>query len=110
MKTLDQVVEEHLNRLEDLAPQYAKAKAETYQLMEFKKVQRSLLFSKAVGKTVADKENWVSMQPEVSQTIEGIAAAIEKEENLKWQMKQQELWIEVWRTEQANRRFTHQHI
>ena len=63
-----------------------------------------MLFGKAVGKTVADKENWVSIQPEVTKTIEGVAVAIENEERLRWELKQLELRIEVWRTEQANRR------
>jgi hypothetical protein len=82
----------------------AQAKAETYQLQEFKKTQRALLYSKAVGKTVADRDNWVSIQPEVTKSIDGIAVAIEREERLRWELKVAELHIEVWRTEQANRR------
>jgi len=97
-------VEGYLAQIEYVAPSYAQAKAETYQLTEFKKTQRSLLYSKAVGKTVADKENWVSIQPEVTKSIDGIAAAIEREERLRWELKVAELHIEVWRTEQANRR------
>ena len=97
-------VEGYLKQIEYTAPSYAQAKAETYQLQEFKKTQRALLYSKAVGKTVADKENWVSMQAEVTKSIEGIAVAIEREERLRWELKVAELHIEVWRTEQANRR------
>ena len=97
-------VEGYLSEIEQVAPQYAKAKAETYQLTEYKRTQRSVLYSKAVGKTVADKENWVSMQAEVTKSIEGIAVAIEREERLRWELKVAELHIEVWRTEQANRR------
>ena len=54
-------VEGYLTQIEQTAPKYAKAKAETYQLTEYKKTQRSVLYSRATGKTVADKENWVSM-------------------------------------------------
>ena len=50
-------VEGYLSEIEQVAPQYAKAKAETYQLTEYKRTQRSVLYSRAVGKTVADKEN-----------------------------------------------------
>lgn len=99
-----------LDKIEDVYPHYAQAKAHTYQLTEFKKTQRSMLYGNAVGKTVADKENWVSIQPEVTQTIEGIAEAIEEEERLRWELKLLELRIEVWRTEQANQRFTHTHV
>jgi hypothetical protein len=97
-------VEGYLAQIEYVAPSYAQAKANTYQLQEFKKTQRSLLYGKAVGKTVADKENWVSMQPEVAESIKGVAVAIEREERLRWELKVAELHIEVWRTEQANRR------
>ena len=100
-------VEGYLTQIEQTAPKYAKAKAETYQLAEYKKTQRSLLYSKAIDNTVADKENCVSMQPEVTKTIEGIAVAIENEERLRWELKVAELHIEVWRTEQANRRLEH---
>ena len=100
-------VEGYLAEIEQVAPQYAKAKAETYQLTEYKRTQRSVLYSRAVGKTVADKENWVSMQPEVTTTIDGIAVAIENEECLRWRLKVAELKVEVWRTEQANRRLEH---
>lgn len=97
-------VEGYLAQIEYVAPSYAQAKANTYQLQEFKKTQRSLLYGKAVGKTVADKENWVSMQPEVAESIRGVSVAIEREERLRWELKVAELHIEVWRTEQANRR------
>ena len=50
-------VEGYLNQIEQTAPKYAKAKAETYQLTEYKKTQRSVLYSRAIGKTVADKEH-----------------------------------------------------
>jgi len=101
---IDGEVEGYLAQIEYVAPSYAQAKANTYQLQEFKKTQRSLLYGKAVGRTVADKENWVSMQPEVAESIKGVAAAIEREERLRWELKVAELHIEVWRTEQANRR------
>ena len=39
MKTIEQVVEDYLEKIEETAPKYAKAKAETYQLTEFKKTQ-----------------------------------------------------------------------
>ena len=93
-----------LKRIDALAPEYAKAKADSYQLQEFKKTQRAMLYGQAVGKTVADKEHWVSIRPEVTKTINGIAVAIEKEEKLRWELKRCELEIDIWRTEQATRR------
>ena len=65
----------HYKRLRRLPPQYATAKAESFQSQEWKKTQRSLLYSTAVGKTVADKEHWVAIQSAVRTANEGIAAS-----------------------------------
>ena len=97
-------IENELQKIEEIAPKYAKAKADSYQAMEWKKTQKSLLFAMAVGRTVADKENWVAVQPELIVATEGISEAIEKEEKLRWDLKQSELKIEIWRTEQATLR------
>ena len=97
-------IEDELQKIEELAPQYAAAKAASFQSQEWKKTQRALLYSKAVGKTVADKEHWVAIQDEVRLANEGIAAAIQNEERLRWELKQAELRIEIWRTQQASAR------
>ena len=97
-------IEDELQKIEELAPQYAAAKAASFQSQEWKKTQRSLLYSQAVGKTVADKEHWVAVQSAVAVANEGIAAAISNEEKLRWELKQAELKIEIWRTQQASAR------
>ena len=97
-------IEDALQKIEETAPQYATAKAESFQAQEWKKTQRSLLYSQAVGKTVADKEHWVAIQSAVRLANEGIAAAIQNEERLRWELKQAELRIEIWRTQQASAR------
>jgi len=97
-------IENELQKIEETAPKYAKAKADSYQAMEWKKIQKSLLFTKAFGRTVADKENWVAIQPEYIVAAEGVSEAIEEEEKLRWDLKQSELKIEIWRTEQATLR------
>ena len=97
-------IENELQKVEEIAPKYAKAKADSYQAMEWKKTQKALLFAMAVGRTVADKENWGAIQPELIVATEGVSEAIEKEEKLRWDLKQSELKIEIWRTEQATLR------
>ena len=97
-------IEDELQKIEDIAPQYATAKALSFQAQEWKKTQRSILYSQAVGKTVADKEHWVAVQSAVAVANEGIAAAISNEEKLRWELKQAELRIEIWRTQQASAR------
>ena len=97
-------IEDELQKIEEIAPQYATAKALSFQAQEWKKTQRSILYSQAVGKTVADKEHWVAVQSAVADANEGIAAAISNEEKLRWELKQAELKIEIWRTQQASAR------
>ena len=97
-------IEDELQKIEDIAPQYATAKALSFQAQEWKKTQRSILYSQAVGKTVADKEHWVTIQAAVRTANEGIAASIQNEERLRWELKQAELRIEIWRTQQASAR------
>jgi hypothetical protein len=100
----NQDIEDELQKIEEIAPQYATAKALSFQAQEWKKTQRSILYSQAVGKTVADKEHWVAVQSAVAVANEGIAAAISNEEKLRWDLKQAELKIEIWRTQQASAR------
>ena len=100
----NQDIEDELQKIEEIAPQYATAKALSFQAQEWKKTQRSILYSQAVGKTVADKEHWVALQSAVAVANEGIAAAISNEEKLRWDLKQAELKIEIWRTQQASAR------
>ena len=97
-------IENELQKIEEIAPKYAKAKADSYQAMEWKKSQKALLFAQAVGRTVADKENWGAVQPTLDVATKGVSQAIEEEEKLRWDLKQSELKIEIWRTEQATLR------
>ena len=100
----DKEIEDALQKIEETAPQYATAKAASFQSQEWKKTQRSLLYSMAVGKTGADKEHWVTIQAAVRTANEGSAASIQNEERLRWELKQAELKIEIWRTQQASAR------
>lgn len=42
--------------------------------------------------------------PQYKSLLKGLAAAIEKEETLKWQIEAARLDIEIWRSKQANER------
>ena len=44
--------------------------------------------------------------PEYIALLQGLAAAIEKEETLKWELEAARLEIEIWRTRQATERMT----
>ena len=93
-----------LDTIEEVSPLYAKAKGERVHLDDYRKVQLALLFEKAVGKTVADKESWSKAHPDYSRVIQSHGDAVEKEATLYWKLKLAETQIEVWRTIQASRR------
>ena len=93
-----------LDTIEEVSPLYAKAKGERVHLDDYRKVQLALLFEKAVGKTVADKENWGKAHPDYRRVIQSHGDAVEKEAALYWKLKLAETQIEVWRTIQASRR------
>ena len=93
-----------LDTIEEVSPLYTQAKGERVHLDDYRKVQLALLFEKAVGKTVADKENWGRAHPDYRRVIQSHGDAVEKEATLYWKLKLAETQIEVWRTIQASRR------
>ena len=50
------------------------------------------------------KEAYAYAHPEYRELLEGLRAAVEAEETLKWTMTAAELRVEIWRSEQANNR------
>ena len=95
---------EALESIETHAPEYAKAKAERIHLDDYRKVQIALLFEYAVGKTVAEKENWCKAHAQYREVLTEYANAVERETALYWKLRLAETQIEVWRTIQASRR------
>lgn len=89
------------------APEYAKAKAERVLLEEFRKSKKALLMKEALkmGIEAANaQEREAYADPEYVELLHGLAAAIEKEEALKWQLEAARMKTDIWRTEQANAR------
>jgi len=95
---------EALDSIETHAPEYAKAKAERIHLDDYRKVQIALLFEYAVGKTVAEKENWCKAHAQYREVLTEHANSVERETALYWKLRLAETQIEVWRTIQASRR------
>ena len=90
--------------LRDNADKFAKAKAERVYLEEFRKSKKSLLMTQSDEKTQAGKEAYAYSHDEYIALLDGLKAAVEVEETVKWQMIAAQARIEVWRTQQANNR------
>ena len=85
------------------APRFAKAKAERVYVENFLRSKKSLLMAKTEG-SIAAKEAYAYAHPEYQQLLDGLRAAVEAEETLKWKMIAAEMSVEIWRSEQANNR------
>ena len=91
------------------APKYGKAKGHRIQIEEFRKSKKSLLMKDALtrGFEAANaQEREAYADAEYIELISGLAAAVEEEETLKWQMEAAKMRVDIWRTEQANNRMT----
>jgi hypothetical protein len=86
------------------ATAYAQAKAEVTYLEEFRKSKKAILFSQAIGNTVADRENQAYAHPEYQALLKGLQAAVEKAEELRWKLIAAQARIDVWRSQEASNR------
>ena len=82
----------------------AKAKAERTYIEHFRKSLKGILMKRSMETAIGAQEREAYAHPEMVQLLEGLKAAVEVEEKLKWDITAAELRVEIWRTEQANNR------
>jgi len=102
--TTEAKVEEALKTMRELSRPLAAAKANRVHIEQFRKSKKAILFSECEEKTIADRENYAYAHPDYLELLEGLKVAVEEEEALKWRMKAAELYIEVWRSQEASNR------
>lgn len=88
------------------AQKFAEAKANRVYLEEFRKSKKAALMNICDEKTVNAREQYAYSHDEYLALLDGLKAAVEVEEKLKWDLIAAQARIEVWRTEQANNRQT----
>ena len=89
--------------------EYAKAKSQRVYLEEFRKTKKALLMKEALAQGIEAanaQEREAYAHPEYQELLKGLAAAIEVEESLKWNLEAAKMRCDIWRTEQANNRMT----
>jgi len=86
------------------AMHFAKAKAERTYIEQFRKSKKSILMKQSMETTIGGQEREAYAHPEYVLLLDGLKAAVEIEEKLKWDITAAELRVEIWRTEQANNR------
>ena len=83
---------------------FAKAKAERTYIEQYRKSLKGILMKRSMESAIGAQEREAYAHPEMVQLLEGLKAAVEIEEKLKWDITAAELRVEIWRTEQANNR------
>jgi hypothetical protein len=99
--------EEAAQTIRDKAPAYGEAKAQRVYLDEFRKSKKALLMKNALemGYEAANaQEREAYADPAYLQLLKGLAASIEKEETLRWEIEAARLDVEIWRTREATNR------
>jgi hypothetical protein len=102
-----------LDWIRDNAPAYARAKADRIYLEEFRKTKKALCMkaAEAAGtNAISAQEREAYADPEYMQLLEGLRAAVEEEERLRWLLIGAQVKIECWRTIEANRRAEVKHL
>jgi len=84
--------------------EYAQAKSQVTYLEEFRKSKKAMLFSAAIGNTIADKDNYAYSHPEYLAVLDGLKEAVEKAETLRWMLVAAQARVDVWRSQEASNR------
>lgn len=103
----DQAIERRLEELRQTARKYAVAFAQREHLDEFKKSKLAILMKKAERAgftTAAAQEREARASDDYLALLDGLKAATEESEALRWELKIAEIGAEVWRTQQASKR------
>jgi hypothetical protein len=96
--------QKHLRRMWESAPLLAKAKAERVYIEQFRSTLKAQLMAESDAKTVADREVYAYSHDAYKANLEGLRAAIEAEELLRWRMVTDQATVEVWRSLEASNR------
>jgi hypothetical protein len=95
---------EAINYMIKNAKAYAQAKANVTYLEQYRKSKKAILFASAMGNTIADKEAYAYSHPDYLELLEGLKAAVEEAERLRWMLVAAQARIDVFRTQEASNR------
>ncbi len=88
----------------DNAPRFAAAKADRVQVEEYRKSKKALLMQAHNEKPIGAQEREAYAHPEYIALLDGLRAAVEQEELLKWQMTAAQMRVDVWRSMESTSR------
>jgi hypothetical protein len=83
---------------------YAQAKADRIYLEEYRKSLKAILMKRSMENAVNAQEREAYSDQEYIELLNGLKAAVETEEELRWGLIAAQARIEVWRTQEASAR------
>lgn len=86
------------------AGEFAKAKAQRVYLEEYRKSKKALLMAACDAPAANAREQYAYAHTEYVELLRGLQAAVEVEEELRWQLVAAQARVEVWRSQEASNR------
>ena len=83
---------------------YAKAKAERVYIEEYRKSLKAILMKRSMESAVNAQERDAYSNEEYIALLDGLRAAVETEEEVRWGLVAAQARIDVWRSQEASAR------
>lgn len=90
--------------MHEYGPLFAQARAERIYLEEFRKSIKSRLMKSSGENALAAQEREAYAHADYIAFLDGLKAAVEQEETLRWKLVQAQAAIDVWRSQNASNR------
>jgi hypothetical protein len=100
----DAKLEKVLDWLTASAKPAAQARANRIYVEEYRKTLKALLMQRSELPSVAAQEVAAYAHPEYQEHLKALREAVEQDETYRWRLTAAEASIEIWRSENANRR------
>lgn len=84
--------------------EYALAKANVVYLEQYRKTQKAICFQSSLRSTMAEKEADAYAHKDYIAVLDGLKAAVEEAERLRWMLIAAQARIDVWRSQEASNR------
>lgn len=86
------------------APKFAQARADRIYLEEFRKSKKALLMKASPETSAVAQERDAYAHADYIKLLNGLRAAVETEETLRWNLVAAQARVEIWRTQEASNR------
>lgn len=86
------------------AAKFAEAKAQRVYIEEYRKSKKALLMAQSSAEAANAREQYAYSHPEYIALLDGLKAAVEVEEKLKWELLAAQIRVDVWRSQEASAR------